>query len=142
MSGTHGDGVGHNGRSALELAVGASWDPSTLWGLFPKTGVPVAGGRELAPRVRLHLLRWAPSPWRSSGRQVRGHFFPLTPGSLGDGRQSADLVCVPEGSPPSQLPGPMEEPASQELLILGLSCQARAGAGHHDRGTRCVQRPY
>ena len=29
----------------------------------------------------------------------------------------------------------MEEPASQELLILGLCSQASAGAGHHVRGT-------
>ena len=71
-------------RSALEPAVGARWGPSTLWGRFPKTGVPVAGGRELVPRVRLCPLRWATSPWRSSGRQVRGHFFPFTPGSRGD----------------------------------------------------------
>lgn len=34
------------------------------------------------------------------------------------GEAKADLVCVPEGSPPSQLPGPTEEPASQALLIL------------------------
>ena len=49
MSGTHGGGVSLSGCSALESAVGAGWGPCTLWGLFPKTGVPGAGGRELVP---------------------------------------------------------------------------------------------
>lgn len=59
----------------------SSWGPCTLWGLFPRRD-PWGRWKELVPGYAC-AYEMGIILWRSSRRQVRGHFFPFHTRELG-----------------------------------------------------------